>query len=77
MLADRFEDNVTFAQIKEEYLEAIDIFPALHKYKKEHSIPNLQKLCIELSRFCSAIYASTQSHEEREVYRAFVAKLNK
>ena len=70
------EEYIAF-KIQNEYQEAINIFPALHKYKEEHSIPNLQKLCIELAEFCSAVYASTRSPEEREIYRAFVSKLNK
>lgn len=77
MFIDKFEDNILPEQIQDEYKEAIDIFPALHKYKIAHTIPNLQKLCFEISEFCRAVYASTRSSEEREIYRAFVSKLNK
>lgn len=68
MLLDKIEDNVTPAQITDEYKEAIDIFPALHKYKNEHNIANLQKLCVEVVEFCRAIYASTKNETERKVY---------
>lgn len=77
MYIDKFEDNILPEQIQDEYKEAIDIFPALHKYKIAHTIPNLQKLCVEISEFCRALYASTQNTEERQVYREFVEKLNK
>ena len=72
-----FEDNVNALQLTEEYKEAIEIFPALHKYKTEHTIANLQKLCVEVADFCKAIYASTQSDEERKVYKNMLEKLNK
>lgn len=75
MSTNKFEDTVTLEQIKDEYQEAIDIFPALHKYKKEHNIPNLQKLCVEISQFCRAIYASTQNDEERNAYKNIISKL--
>ena len=75
MLTNKFEDNVTVEQIQDEYKDAIDIFPALHKYKKEHNIPNLQKLCVEISEFCRAIYASTQNEEERTAYKNIISKL--
>jgi hypothetical protein len=74
---DKIEDRVTPNQITEEYKEAVDIFPALHKYKKEHNIVNLQKLCVEIAEFCLQIYASTQSDEERKVYKSMLEKLNK
>jgi predicted aminopeptidase len=72
-----FEDNVNALKLTEEYKEAIEIFPALHKYKTEHTIANLQKLCVEVADFCKAIYASTQSDEERKVYKTMLEKLNK
>ena len=68
---DKFEDEVKLIQITEEYQEAIDIFPALHKYKAEHNSQNLQKLCVELAEFCRMIYARTQTEEERRIYRKF------
>ena len=57
--------------------EMVDLFPALQKYKEEHSIINLQKLCVEISEFCRAVYASTQNEEERNIYRKMIEKLNK
>jgi hypothetical protein len=69
---DKIEDKVTL-NINEEN----DIFPALYKYKKEHNIVNLQKLCVEIAEFCLQIYASTQSDEERKVYKSMLEKLNK
>lgn len=77
MIKNEIEENIASEQIQNEYREAISVFPALHKYQEDHSIPNLQKLCVELAEFCSAVYASTRSPEEREIYRAFVSKLNK
>lgn len=74
---DKFEDNVTPTQLTDEYKEAIDIIPALHKYKSDHNITNLQKLCVEISDFCRAIYASTQNEQERNIYFNMLDKLNK
>ena len=76
MYMEQFEDKVTSMQLKTEYREAIDIFPALHKYKNEHSTVNLQKLCNEVSSFCRAIYASTQNDDERIIYKKMIEKLN-
>ena len=55
--------------------EAADIFPALEEYQKAHNITNLKKLCVQLSDFCKAIYASTKSAEERDVYKKMLKKL--
>ena len=77
MYMDKFEDKVTPFQLTTEYREAIDIFPALHKYKTEHSTDNLKKLCVEIVDFCRAIYASTESPQERQIYYAMLDKLNK
>lgn len=74
---DKFEDNVNPTQLMDEYKEAIDIIPALHKYKADHNITNLQKLCVEVAEFCKAIYASTQNDSERAIYNNMVKKLNK
>lgn len=74
---DKFEDNVNPTQLMDEYKEAIDIIPALHKYKADHNITNLQKLCVEVAEFCKAIYASTQNDSERAIYNSMVKKLNK
>ena len=77
MSLDKIEDKVTPMQITEEYREAVDIFPALHKYKNEHNTTNLQKLCVEVAEFCRAIYSSTQNEQERNIYYAMLDKLNK
>ena len=74
---DKFEDNVTPTQLTEEYREVVDIVPALHKYKADHSITNLQKLCVEISDFCRAIYASTRNEEERNIYFDMLDKISK
>ena len=74
---DKFEDNVTPTQLTDEYKEAIDIIPALHKYKSDHNITNLQKLCVEIADFCRAVYSSTQNEAERNIYFAMLDKLNK
>ena len=74
---DKFEDKVTPMQLTMEYIEAIDIFPALHKYKTEHNTDNLKKLCVEISDFCRAVYASTKNEQERQIFNAMLDKLNK
>ena len=75
-MSDKLEDNVTLEKIKDEYSEAVDIFPALHKYKSEHNTANLQKLCVEVADFCRAIYASTRNDTERQIYKNMLSKLN-
>lgn len=77
MYMDKFEDKVTPVQLTTEYREAIDIFPALHKYKIEHNTDNLKKLCVEISDFCRAVYASTQNEQERNIYFNMLDKLKK
>jgi hypothetical protein len=72
---DKFEDKVTPEQLKEEYEWVIDTFPALHKYKTEHNTDNLQKLCVEVSEFCRAIYASTQNRNEKEIFKKMIDKI--
>ena len=62
------EDVVTSLQLTDEYREAVDIFPALHLYKVDHSDANLTNLCIQVAEFCKAIYASTRNPHEREIY---------
>ena len=57
--------------------EIESIFPALQKYKAEHTKTNLQKLCVEIAEFCQSVYASTQNQEERDIYFAMLDKLNK
>lgn len=74
---DKFEDNVTSTQLTKEYEEIVSIVPALHKYKADHNITNLQKLCVEISDFCRAIYASTENEQERQIFNAMLDKLKK
>ena len=54
-----------------------DILPSLETYKKDHSLLNLQKLCVEISEFLRDVYASTKSDEEREVYRQMLERLKR
>ena len=77
MYMEQFEDKVTPTQLTMEYREAIDIFPALHKYKISHSTDNLKKLCVEIADFCRAVYSSTTSPQERQIYFDMLDKLNK
>ena len=77
MYMEQFEDKVTPVQLTTEYREAIDIFPALHKYKIFHTTDNLKKLCVEIAQFCRAVYASTQNEAERKIYFDMLEKLNK
>ena len=74
---DKFEDNVTSTQLIKEYEEIVSIVPALHKYKADHSITNLQKLCVEISDFCRAVYSSTENEQERQIFNAMLDKLQK
>lgn len=69
-----FEDEVTAMQLTSEYMEAVDIFPALHKYKTEHSTVNLQKLCVEIEEFFRSVYASTRNDAERQVLKKMLDK---
>lgn len=62
---------------KKVYSEIESTFPALQKYKAEHTKTNLQKLCVEIAEFCRSVYASTQNQEERDVYFAMLNKLNR
>ena len=77
MYMEQFEDKVTPLQLTTEYREAIDIFPALHKYKYEHTTDNLKKLCVEIAQFCRSVYASTTNEQERKIYFDMLEKLNK
>ena len=77
MYMEQFEDKPTLEQIKEEYSEIVGIFPALHKYKISHNTDNLKKLCVEIADFCRAVYSSTASPQERQIYFAMLDKLNK
>ena len=77
MYMDKFEDEVTPTQLTTEFREAVSIFPALHKYKTEHTTDNLKKLCVEISKFCRAVYASTTNEQERKIYFDMLEKLNK
>lgn len=77
MYMEQFEDKVTPVQLTTEYRDAIDIFPALHKYKILHNTDNLKKLCVEISQFCRAVYASTQNEAERRIYFEMLEKLKK
>lgn len=72
---EKFEDNVTPTQLTEEYREVVGIIPSLHKYKADHNIANLQKLCVEIADFCRAVYASTTSADEREIFAKMIDKL--
>ena len=74
---EQFEDKVAPVQLTVEFREAVSIFPALHKYKNEHTTDNLKKLCVEIAEFCRAVYASTQNEQERRIYFDMLEKLNK
>ena len=75
--SDKLDENITLTQAEQEYKEAMDIFPALHKYQTEHNSINLQKLCVEIAEFCRAVYASTQNENERDIYYGMLEKLQK
>ena len=62
---------------KKVYSEIESIFPALQKYKTEHTKTNLKKLCVEIAEFCKSVYASTQNQEERNIYYSMLDKLSK
>ena len=71
------QEKNPLGQKQSKYSELEEIFPALQKYREEHGKSNLKKLCVEILEFCRSVYASTQSEEEREIYRAMTEKLNK
>ena len=73
----KWEDEPTPKQIEEEYRGIVELFPALHKYKIEHSKENLQKLCVEIADFCRAVYSSTQNEQERKIFFNMLDKLIK
>lgn len=73
--SEKLADSVMLSQAQQEYKEAIDIFPALHKYQTEHTAVNLQKLCVEIAEFCRAIYSSTCNDNERKIYFNMLDKL--
>ena len=77
MQSKEFEDSRSPEKTTDAYSEIADIFPALQKYKDEHSTANLQKLMVEVLEFCYSVYASTRNEEERKIYRTFIEKLNK
>ena len=77
MYMEQFEDKPTLEQVKKEYSEIVSIFPALHKYKISHTTDNLKKLCVEISQFCRAVYASTTNEQERKIYFDMLEKLKK
>lgn len=71
------EDSRPLGKTTDAYSEIADIFPALQKYKDEHSTANLQKLMVEILEFCRSVYASTRNEQERKIYRSMIEKLNK
>ena len=73
----QFEDSRSLEKTTDAYSEIADIFPALQKYKDEHSTANLQKLMVEILEFCRSVYASTQNEAERKIYHSMIEKLNK
>lgn len=72
-----FEDSRPLGKTTDAYSEIADIFPALQKYKDEHSTANLQKLMVEILEFCRSVYASTRNEQERKIYHSMIEKLNK
>lgn len=75
-MAKKTEDS-PLEKTEKQCSEIDDIFPALRKYKAEHSTVNLQKLCVEVLEFCRAIYASTQNEAERDAFRKAMQKIAK
>ncbi len=75
VMSKQFEDKPLGKQTDDN--SEIEIFPALQKYKDEHSTANLQKLMVEILEFCRSVYASTQNEAERKIYHSFIEKLNK
>ena len=71
------EGSRSLEKTTDAYSEISDIFPALQKYKDEHSTANLQKLMVEILEFCRSVYASTRSEQERKIYYSMIEKLNK
>ena len=55
--------------------ELKDIAPNLNTFIENHTVDNLQRLCIEIKEFCQAVYALTNSDEERKIYFNMVDSL--
>lgn len=55
--------------------ELKDIAPNLNTFIQNHTADNLQRLCIEIKEFCQAVYALTNSDEERKIYFNMVDSL--
>lgn len=72
---ERNRESIVNPETIKDYKEAIDIFPALHKYKQDHNEMNLKKLCVEIAEFCRAVYSSTQNEAERKIYKNMLDKL--
>lgn len=53
------------------------IFDKLEDYKADHTLINLQKLCVEISDFCCAIYSSTANEQEREIYCHMIEQIKR
>lgn len=75
MISEKIVGDISLEQEEKEYKEAMDIFPALHKYQAEHNSANLQKLCVEIADFCQAIYVSTRNEDERNIYYNVLGKV--
>lgn len=73
---EKLEEEVSPTKLTAEYREAVDIFPALHKYQTDHSLLNFKKLCVEIKDFCEAVYSSTRNAEERAVFENMLNKLH-
>lgn len=70
-------NNIEEKLVKTNDNSEINFFPALQKYKEEHSTANLKKLMVEILEFCRSVYASTKNEEERKIYHSMIEKLNK
>lgn len=55
--------------------ELKDVFPALEIYQNEHTAQNLRSLCNEVEEFCNALFVSTESEKERDIYRQMIKRL--
>ena len=55
--------------------ELKDISPNLNTFIQNHTANNLQRLCIESKEGCQAVYALTDSDEERKIYFNMVDSL--
>jgi hypothetical protein len=76
-LEGKYEPNTSTTEAISQTKEYSEVFPALKLYQREHNSLNLKKLCVEITEFCNAVYASTRSSEERKIFFDAINNINR